>query len=369
MKKNISIAVLLIAVIAVSGLSYVYAEQQATVTLPLDRPYFAHECKVWNMITLSEEGIVRYACLWDWNIDQTVFKELEKIFIDKGADYEAWLEEVIPLIEKNQLKEVPEDEVGTGIPVIPEELDVVPEGEEEKFLSDFEKCFGGLEQSYAFQMEYEFEKFFRKYLRHLDSRDKLAEECIAIGHILELSNASYPGKVVREDTSVKTSSNELVMSKNAKVTEDKLKTEADVDYPPWYQNPYADWSGTNRGNSAPILDGESVVNIPDTKNTGKNSKQILAEYHREKAASIITAEDIKRFNDELFSIVCTTAWKTSGYGGLAIVKWRIFLAEGDCDESLPRELIPKGFNSFEEFREYKIEQGKTDVRPDLRQFK
>lgn len=241
---------------------------------------------------------------------------------------------------------------------------------DEKILDDFEKCFGGQEQAGAFQQEYSIQKFEAVFKRFLSGDDKLAQECIAILKIRNASNAAYPGMEIDGLGEAKTIIPELKMSKGTQVDKDKLEDEQKrIQYPPWYQNPYKEWTGVNRGNSEPVISEDAYVNLPDKSTSGKTAKQILEEYNRKKAADITTEQDIRDFNADLDRIICETAWKTSGYGGLDISKWRIFLSDGWCNDKLDGVYFKGELWDLADVIEHKLEQSQTEARQDLRTHK
>lgn len=299
---------------------------------------------------------VTFTCTVGWILDPDTFNAIPDR-VDAPEDM--YIKQVAKIL--NETKIVPESEASskpkpsTGqIHVDPSgKATVLPDDSLENILDGFEKCFGGQEQAYAFQMEYEFEKFVRQYLRDISNRDKLAEECIAVGKILNFSNTAYPGLVVREAVDIKTHFPELHMSKGLQVTPEKLEQEAErFEYPSWYANPYAEFPGKNRGVSEPII-SDSAVN----QFTGRSAQDIYQEYLAAQAANKITKKDIDRLNKDLHTTVCEIAWRTTGYGGLAVEKWRQFLQDGSCDELLSESFLLKTtngkFSTLEEARDYR----------------
>lgn len=251
-------------------------------------------------------------------------------------------------------KIIPDEKTTTAEIEEPEEQASSTTDIDKKVLDDFEKCFGGLEQSYAFQMEYSFEKFVRQYLRDIGTRDKLAEECIAVSHILNYSNTAYPGLIVREDTSTKTTDFETRNFPQKSVTEEDIEqVEESIQYPPWYQDPYSEWTGKNRGTSEPII-GNATGNLMGRE---KTTAEIYAEYKAEKAAAILTDRDVANIAKQAQTTLCEIAFKTAGYGHLAIDKWRTMLLDGTCDGLLSEEFISKwrpGFSSLDQVRDYRL---------------
>jgi hypothetical protein len=303
-----------------------------------------------------------YICQWHWNLEQWIKDTVPEVppVGDETAQYELWLEEFLPLIEANKKVHTPQGSETEGFGEL-----IDPEAEQsatdDRILDDFEECFGGQEQAGAFQAKYSIKKFEAIIKRFLTGDDKLAQECIAILKIKNFSNTAYPGMVINENTEPKTIKPELKMSAGTQVTPEKLKEQANVKLPDHYPDPYGTCKPrandnldrcANRGNSEPIISERVDLFI------GKSAKSIYQKYLEKQAADILTAQDIKNLNAELNRLVCETAWKTSGYGGLSVNKWRTFLSDGWCDDKLDADFMKRTtlgkYESLEEAREHRI---------------
>jgi hypothetical protein len=312
--------------------------------------------------------IITGSDMWTWSCDWTYQEktaltipddEATTLELDPISDtpIEDFLREIKIYLEETLKIEGEDDPSATGEGEQPVETTEA----DEELLDQFEKCFGGQEQAFAFQQEYEFEKFVRQYLKYANNQAKLAEECIAIGTILNFSNSAYPMKVVREDTSAKTIIPELKMSIGQLATPEKIKEEADrITMPSWYQDPYKPLTGKNRGNSEPIVSDRVDLFV------GKSASQILKDYQFKRAADILTQQDLTNIQAELNKVVCEIAWKTSGNGNLHISKWRIFLADGWCNDKVDTFFFKGEHWKLEDIIKYKQDQAKSEIRPDLR---
>jgi hypothetical protein len=363
-------------------MSFAYAEQQAVVTLPIDRPYQQMMCAE---SLPNEDGWVTYECLWAWHVAPEGMLEVEQIY-EEG---------IIDSPVKQRIAEIIEQFVGTGEPEVEDEATVefevteeevveeeVPELTlEEQALIDFEKCFGGIEQAGAFQQAYSFEKFERKFQRSLDNEDRLAEECVANILLRLQSNLSYPGLVIDEEQGFTETDISLKMSAGIQVDENKLEAEANrITMPSWYVDPYGTCQTEmievqgrmidkcdNRGNEVDF--GNAVVNVPNNELTGKTTNEILKAYQFEKAASLLTEQDFINLQAKLDTKVCEIAWDTSGQGGIDITKWPLFLSDGWCNDKVEGFYFKGVMTPLADIIKYKQAQADTEAGEDLRLHK
>jgi len=376
---------LILSLIAVTvlSMSFAYAEQQVMVELPFDIPYANTSCQKATFQT-TEQFFVQLNCYWNWNISEENYIELRNnTSSDEPRDPQEF---IIALAEAIRAGLSADEEQETTDVVVKETTE--PEEEvvltiEEQALVDFEKCFGGIEQAGAFQQAYSFEKFERKYQRALSGDDRLAEECVSNILLRLQANTSYPGlEIDPVDQGFTPTVIELKMSAGIQVDEDKLQAEEDrIVMPSWYIDPYGTCKTEmievkgilidkcdNRGASQPII-GDAVVNAPDNANTGKTTAQILKEYRFAQAASIITPQDFANLQAKLDAKVCEIAYEGTGFGGIDITKWPLFLSNGWCNDKVEGFIYKQVMMPLDEIIEYKEAQAKTEAGDDLRLHK
>lgn len=155
------IAIIALFTLAI-GFSYAYAEQQAMVTLPFDRPYETLNCSTSTQLQSEQDGlrtVMIYYCSWFWSISEEGLEQIPVQPSLAGIDYDVWLEEVIPIVENNPFRESdPTIDLFPQPPVksVEEELRERLDPEVRKAIEKLGECRFGLEGWAAFQAQINF---------------------------------------------------------------------------------------------------------------------------------------------------------------------------------------------------------------------
>jgi len=291
---------LAITVIFALSMGTAYAEQQATVTLPLERPYESVNCSMFA----SGDSSVTYLCSWNWKVDPAVWELLVPVK-DESYDYNIWLDEILPIAENNPFQE-PEDTQDSYIvedetPTTPDPFELL-DPELQAAIKSLGECRFGLEGWASFQAQINFTipdqlPIFTSGLDKDQVKNRLAKafEACRIQQDYPLSaqwlnvyeadifgmqeEAERPGSVLDE---------RRLYEEQRLATPEDIKAEADrVTYPDWYVNPYEELTGINRGNPIPIVD-ELLYN----------------EYLTAQAARDLNERDTERVYEEALKIQC-----------------------------------------------------------------
>jgi ssDNA-binding Zn-finger/Zn-ribbon topoisomerase 1 len=149
-KLRLSAITALIAVLAISGISHVYAEQQVGVNLPYDTPFVNNACST-SLFSTGGQSFAQYTCYWNWEITNEKYEELTDKSSTSNQDPEGWsiaLGEAIRLgvNSDEEPEETPDVEVEEETPSVPQTPEQKARAEALKALDD---CKRGFENEYS----------------------------------------------------------------------------------------------------------------------------------------------------------------------------------------------------------------------------
>lgn len=351
MVENQLLKVLMLSLFAVAVLAMgiVYAEQQATVTLPYEQPYDSTECINFGVEPLTEgkAGTARYLCLWDWKVDPRILPLINQVINDCCATPEEKVNALIPLIENNPFVPSKEgsgigDEVGTE--VTPEPHELTPD--EIVAIKQLAECYRGYDRSHAWGAFVDSEvipywlNMTREQFTERDNLEekqvlgshvqllpvlKAIEEYIAIQRYLDL------GKIGSEEA-LKAVHDRMNIGKDGRVVpsiranEGTPKQDTDSNY--YVQakadaaqrarefactpdniarklcSPYGQFYGINRGIIQPLVTKDVVVNVPNDAMSGKTAVDIYSLYKNAQAQRDIAGGDPARYMAKINQITC-----------------------------------------------------------------
>jgi len=296
------IAVIALFTLAI-GFSYAYAEQQATVTLPLERPYADMYC---NKLLAQEINEFRFLCVWKWTVSQEGMDEIpyttERL---TGEDYQIWIEEILPIVENNPFRESePMIDLFPQPPVksVEEEQMERLDPEVRKAIEKLGECQFGREGWASFQAQINFTVPVELpiFTSGLD-KDRIINE-LARNFEACRGQDEYPlsdqwhNVWLADQFGIKQAEERIgggedtrrLMEEQRTASPEEIKAEADrVTYPDWYVNPYEELTGINRGNPEPIVD-----------------EKLYNEYLTAQAARDLTAADRERVLNNAILLMC-----------------------------------------------------------------
>ncbi|HKZ42773.1 MAG TPA: hypothetical protein VJ044_17550, partial [Candidatus Hodarchaeales archaeon] len=331
-----------------------YAEQQAVISLPFDRPYIDHNCQTFfATIATSTTGKARVVmnCYYVWEFDGTIKPEIDEIIPDGPGiiPNDEIPPGLIDLINDNPPPPI-NDKDGNGIAdELEVEVSTTPEIPPDVVVK-LAECLRGYDRSHEwgafvdtevipYWMDRTREQFterdnlnrqFEGTNIHISAILKGIEECRAIqryvdmGMIgpeealkavhdrLDIGKGGVPERTIRGDEGPPKHESDSTRNIDAL----KIAEERAIEFACLPQNearklcqPYHTFTGVNRGISQPIVSRDTIVNSPNSPMVGKTAIDVMSEYKRAKDASILTPESVSKYVAEINQITCDNYFK------------------------------------------------------------
>ena len=326
-----------------------YAEQQAVITLPFDRPYIDHNCQTFFATlstSLTGKGRVVMNCYYVWEFDGTISPDVEKLTPDVPGmiPNDDLPPELIELINDNPPPKIT-DKDGNGID---DKLEVVKETTPDvppDVIVKLAECLRGFDRSHEwgafvdtevipYWMNMTREQFterdnlnrqFEGTNVHISAILKSIEECRAIQRYVDLQmigerealmavhdrfdigKGGVPERTIRGDEGPP--KHESDSTRNIEPL--KLAEERAREFACMPQNiarhlcqPYGEFTGLNRGIADPIVSRDTIVNSPNSPMQGKTAVDVMSAYNLAKQASILSPESTAKYLAEINQITC-----------------------------------------------------------------
>lgn len=346
--RRVTIPIMVLCLLALFTVGYSYAEQQATVVLPLETPFAEHNCISYGVEPLNETSPAKtsFVCYWDWYIDPRITEEINHIINSPEATPEEKARAIEALVTANPF--VPKDKNGTNIGVgIGDEVGgTTPVTPEESVVTEkLAQCLRGFDRSHewgAFVDTQVIPSWLNNTREQFSERDNLSsrlvgnthiyllpslkaiEECIAIQRYVDLGMiGDYEAILAVHDRFNIGKNNQPVPlprgseGKSPLNTPDalnqKLKDEA-IRAREFACSPANEarklcsgtfgFYGINRGISQPIVSKDAFVNAPLSPNDGKTAVDVYSAYLTAKAGSVLTEKDKLKYRMEMNQVVC-----------------------------------------------------------------
>jgi len=340
--KAIFFAIITLFTLAI-GLSFAYAEQQATVILPFERPYQEFSCTAWPSFigerTVSTTDAVRYQCTWIWTLADDTINAMPEYPLTGSLDPETikiWLEEIVSFVENNPFQEPEEsieveDLIDEPSPTPFSQLDP----EVRKALGQLKICQLGQDEWIAIIPQYNLTTSDEAPIfKHLGKDRQLMQ--LALDYQECRGNTEYPwlSQQYNDTYTADQEGMKLALARGGEDTrrymaegktasaEEKLQAIADATdymckpanlhlklcsaYQVCIDNDLSDGDKClNRGSSEPSIgEGFDNVNIFAEGGDPQTGEGIIEEYRRTQAANIQTEQDLKNYYDKVQQAVC-----------------------------------------------------------------
>lgn len=346
MKFTILFAIILFSVLTIPA----FAEQQASVKLPFDRPYVDTHCQTFFANTadsLKSRAVVN--CYWVFEFDSAIFTDIQKIIPGTNTvPNEDLPPGVIDLINKNPPPK-PEDQTkptdeGSGID---DRIDTAKETI--TAIAKLADCYRGYDRSHewgAFVDTQLIPYWLNSTREQFTERDNLSsqqaqitpdirvpllpilkaiEECSAIERYvflgligseealkavhdrLNIGKDGRPVPTIRANEGLpKHDSDSTKNIDNLKVAEIRAKDFActDANIARKLCQPYSEFTGINRGIAGAIISTDVIVNSPGGSMTGKTAVEIYGMYKRSQTERDISLTDAKKYMAEINQLTC-----------------------------------------------------------------
>lgn len=348
--RKVTIPTVVLCLLALFTVGYSYAEQQATVTLPLETPFAEHNCISYGVEPLNDTSPAKtsFVCYWDWYVDPRITEEVNHIINDPEATPEEKAHAIEALVIANPFVPI-KDQVGIG-----DELNAtIHQGggsisPEPIVTEKLAQCLRGFDRSHewgAFVDTQIIPSWLNKTREEFTERDGLAkvgiqeggknlrllnvlkaiEECVAIQRYvdigligereafmavsdrLNIGKFNLPVPQVRGNEGMQKPDTDSNLYVNAKALEAQRAKEfacSEANQARHLCQGVFGFYGINRGITNAIVSKDVVVNVPNDPMSGLTAVDIYAMYQRAVSERVITDKDRAMYQMEINQVVC-----------------------------------------------------------------